>query len=244
MRISATPSPVRVARRAASAPASVVSARVHLGWFASGAAISFLVPYVFTSSFEVQHDLYYAIYFSIALAFLAAYVQATRTDVVRLLKHGLRLSLVLAVPTAAFVMFNVLSRDGTAGAGGLYGVFEVGWRGLAYGTVDALLLTAFPGAVALGVLGGKLAGARKHLIFAAVMLPLVITITAAYHLGYQQFREDGIGSPEIGNTIISVPMLVSGNPVGSIAAHASMHVTADLHAYETDVFLPPQTDAP
>jgi hypothetical protein len=76
------------------------------------------------------------------------------------------------------------------------------------------------------------------------MFPLVLVITGAYHLGYEQFREDGIGPPEIGNTIISVPMLATGNPLGSIAAHASMHVTADIHAYETDVFLPPETEAP
>jgi hypothetical protein len=47
----------------------------------------------------------------------------------------------------------------------------------------------------------------------------------------------------MGNTIISVPSLLTANPVGSIIAHASMHVAADVHAYETDVFLPPQTDA-
>jgi hypothetical protein len=27
-------------------------------------------------------------------------------------------------------------------------------------------------------------------------------------------------------------------------AHASMHVTADIHSYETDLFLPPETEAP
>jgi hypothetical protein len=32
--------------------------------------------------------------------------------------------------------------------------------------------------------------------------------------------------------------------VGSILAHASMHIAAVLHAYETDVFLPPQVEAP
>lgn len=217
---------------------------LHLGWFAAGSLLAFLVPYLFSSLLDLNHDVYYGVYFAIALAFLATYVSATRTDVLALFSAGWRPSLALAVPATAFVVVNVLSRDSTPGAHGLYAVFEVGWRGVAYGTVDALLLTAFPGAVSLGILGGRLSGGRMHLLFAAVMLPLVIIITATYHLGYEQFREDGIGPPEIGNTVISVPMLATGNPLGSIVTHASMHVTADVHAYETDVFLPPQTDAP
>jgi hypothetical protein len=83
----------------------------------------------------------------------------------------------------------------------------------------------------------------RRLGFAAIALPLVIVITAVYHLGYDQFREDGVAKPEIGNTVISVPLLVAVNPAGSIVAHASMHVAAVTHAYETDVFLPPQTTA-
>jgi hypothetical protein len=37
----------------------------------------------------------------------------------------------------------------------------------------------------------------------------------------------------------SVPTLVIVNPIGTPITHAAMHVTAVLHAYETDVFLPP-----
>ena len=74
-------------------------------------------------------------------------------------------------------------------------------------------------------------------------LPLVLLITATYHLGYPQFREDGVGQPEIGNTIMSVPMFATANPIGSVVAHATMHTTAVVHSYETDVFLPPETQA-
>ncbi len=72
-------------------------------------------------------------------------------------------------------------------------------------------------------------------------MPLVLLITATYHLGYPQYREDGVGKPEIGNTIISVPMFATANPIGALIAHATMHTTAVAHSYETDVFLPPKT---
>jgi hypothetical protein len=74
-------------------------------------------------------------------------------------------------------------------------------------------------------------------------LVLVMTITAAYHLGYAQYRDDGIRQPETGNALISAPMLLSTNPVGSVLDHAAMHVSAVLHDYETEVRLPPATSA-
>jgi len=79
--------------------------------------------------------------------------------------------------------------------------------------------------------------------YIAIAVPMILVITATYHLGYPQYCEDGVAKPEVGNTLISIPMLATANPVGSIAAHISMHVTAVTHSYETNVFLPPQTDS-
>ncbi|MGE5636789.1 MAG: hypothetical protein ACM3UV_07610 [Nocardioidaceae bacterium] len=72
---------------------------------------------------------------------------------------------------------------------------------------------------------------------------LIVALTAIYHLGFAQYRQDGVGAPETGNTIISLPMLLSANPLGSIADHAAMHIPAVAHSYETDVRLPPGTTA-
>lgn len=216
----------------------------HLVWFASGTALGFTVPWLFTSVLDFQHDLYYAAYFGAVLGFLALYARVTALDVTAMFRENWRWSIALGVPAAAFVVANVLSQDGTPGPSGAYAVFELGWRGLLYGIVDAVLLTVFPAAVAFSLLSGRLAGFGRRALFAAVMLPMVLLITGAYHLGYDQYREDGIAGPETGNTIISVPTLLSANPLGSVVAHAAMHVAADLHSYETDTFLPPQTDAP
>ena len=53
----------------------------------------------------------------------------------------------------------------------------------------------------------------------------------------------GVGAPETGNAIISMPMLLSTNPIGSVADHAAMHISAVAHSYETDVHLPPPAAA-
>jgi len=73
------------------------------------------------------------------------------------------------------------------------------------------------------------------------MLPLVIIITATYHLGYPQYRQDGLSRPETGNVLISIPTFATANPAGSVVAHVSQHITAVTHAYESRIFNPPVT---
>jgi hypothetical protein len=212
-------------------------------WYGAGAALAFAVPFLFSGQFEFHHDLYLLVYFAVIGAFLGLYVTSTHVDVVDLFRRSWRLSLGLGILSTAFVVLNVLRQDATPRPDGAYVVFELLWRGLLYGTVDALLLTAFPVAVTYAVFRNRVSGWGRRAGFAVLAFVLVVTITATYHLGYAQYREDGIANPEVGNTVISVPALVSTNPLGSVVTHAAMHVTAVAHVYETDVFLPPQTSA-
>jgi hypothetical protein len=230
----------------AAPPTTVARSTVatQLLWFAGIASVAFLVPYLLTSVATINTDVYSLCYFAISLTVLALYVVANGVDLRDLFTRGWKLSLVLGLVAAAFVVWNVLVReDGTPRPDGAYFVFQLGWRGLAYGIVDALLLTALPTAVALSIMDHNIAGWSRHLRFGALVLGLAMVITATYHLGYEQYREDGLSQPETGNVIITIPAIVSGNPLGSVIAHADMHETAVVHAYETDVFLPPQKSA-
>jgi len=214
-----------------------------LAWYGAGALLGFTIPYVFTSLLDVHHDAYYAVYFTSTLAFLAAYVRFAHVDVRALFSRHWRWSVALGAAAAAFLVVSVLTRaDSTPRPDGAYFAFTLGWRGVIYGVVDALLLSAFPVAVAYTMFPRAEAWTGKAGRGALAAL-LVLVITATYHLGYEQYREDGVAAPELGNSVITVPALLTGNPLGSVIAHASMHVTADAHAYETDVYLPPQTDA-
>ena len=215
----------------------------HVVWYGAGVVGGFLIPFVFSSLLDLHHDLYYLIYFILVGAFLGAFVRRHSIDLVAFFRQGFLLSLALGVLIAGFLVFNVLNGDATARPDGAYFAFEVVWRGLIYGAVDALLLTAFPALIAFAVIGGTLTGIGRRLAFAGLVLILTLVITGAYHLGYEQYRDDGIGGPELGNTLISVPTMLSGNPVGALIAHSSMHVAAVTHSYETDLYLPPQTEA-
>jgi hypothetical protein len=148
----------------------------------------------------------------------------------------------LGLASAAFVTWSVLGRiDPTPHPSGAYFAFEILWRGVIYGIVDALLLSAFPGLIARELMQRNIAGPGRRTSYGALTLVLVWIITAAYHAGYKDLQNvTGISQPEIGNTIISVPVIASANPAGSVLAHVSMHLAAVTHAYESKDRLPPQ----
>lgn len=214
----------------------------HAAWFAFAAGVAFAVPFLGVSVLDLQHDLFYLLYFAATACLLLGYVRAEHVDVRGIVGHAWPWSLGLGVVVGIAEIVNVLGRDATDRPDGAYFAFEILWRGVTYGAVDALLLSVLPGLVAYGILRGRVGGIVGKLRFTALALPLVLLITATYHLGYPQFREDGVGQPEIGNTIISVPMFATANPIGAVVAHATMHTTAVVHSYETDVFLPPETE--
>ena len=66
-----------------------------------------------------------------------------------------------------------------------------------------------------------------------------IAMTTAYHSGYSDFRSGKIANPIAGDAIWSIPTLVTLNPIPAPIAHIGLHVTAVLHAYPPDLFLPP-----
>jgi hypothetical protein len=73
----------------------------------------------------------------------------------------------------------------------------------------------------------------------AVAMVASLVMTTVYNLGYRAFRSALLARPVAADLVWSVPTLVTLNPIGAPIAHAGLHVTAVLHSYETDVFLPP-----
>ena len=214
----------------------------HLAWFAVVCALAFLVPYLGVSVLALQHDVFYLVYFAITLAAIAAYVRVEHVDARGLFGLRRRWSLGLGVVVAAALVFNVLNtEDATARPHGMYFVFELAWRGVGYALVDTLLLTGLPCLLAYSLLHGRVDGLTGKLRFTALALPLVLLVTATYHLGYPQYRQDGLGRPLTGNVVISIPAFATANPVGSFVAHVSQHVAAVTHAYESRIFNPPVT---
>lgn len=225
-------------------PRAVPQAARHLVWFAVVCAVAFLVPYLGVSVLALQHDVFYLVYFAVTIALIAGYVRLEHVAAAELFRVRARRSLGIGVVLAGFLVFNVLhGESATARPHGAYFVFELLWRGVGYGLVDTLLLTVFPCLVAYTLLRGNVDGLTGKLRLTALALPLVMIVTATYHVGYPQFRQDGVGKPAIGNVLISIPTFATANPIGSVVAHASQHVAGVTHSYESRVFNPPVTKA-
>jgi hypothetical protein len=214
----------------------------HLVWFLFVCASAFLVPYLGVSVLDMQHDVFYLVYFAVTIVLLASYVRVEQIDVADVFRRRWLWSLGIGVVLAVILVFNVFNtEDATARPHGAYFIFELLWRGVGYGIIDTLLLTIFPCLVAYKLLHGHVEGLKGKLRFTALTLPLVLIVTATYHLGYPQYREDGLSRPETGNVLISIPTFATANPVGSVVAHVSQHVAAVTHAYESPIFNPPVT---
>jgi ABC-type glycerol-3-phosphate transport system permease component len=225
-------------------PRAIPAVVRQLAWFALVCTVAFLVPFLGVTVLDLQHDLFYLVYFALTIALIAGYARAEQVAVGEILGGRRRWSLGAGAVLAVFLVLNVVrTEDATARPHGAYFVFELLWRGVGYGLVDTVLLTVLPCLVAYALLRGRVDGWRGKLRFTALALPLVVAVTAVYHLGYPQYRRDGLGRPETGNVLISIPTFATANPVGSVVAHVSQHVAAVTHAYESRIFNPPATRA-
>ena len=209
-------------------------------WFGAGALIALVIPLVGADLLELHHDLYLLVYFTIAGTFLASFAAHQHVDWRAWLRTRTSWSIGAGALVAFGIVGKVLSDPSMEHPSGAFFWFELAWRGVLYGTMDALLLFVFPAAVAYLLLRD---GQRRHqLRFAALSLLLSLGITATYHLGYPQFRGGDLVQPEIGAVVAWVPTALTGNPIGAVVVHDAYHVAANVHAYGSEVYLPPDLD--
>jgi hypothetical protein len=214
----------------------------HLAWLAVGVAVSFALPYVLADRLGLPRDLYYGLYGAGVLALCAGWMldtgQSLRELVSRRVVLAIGLGLLAAVASVAIVL---ATEDAGSRPGGCELAGAVVWRGLFYGAVDGLLLTAFPIIVVYAALSESRLRRRKggFAVVAAVALAASLVFTATYHLGYSDFRSAKVRKPVAGDLIWAAPVIATANPIGAPIAHAGLHVAAVSHSYDTDLFLPP-----
>jgi hypothetical protein len=216
-------------------------AGLHLAWLAGGLAGGFAVPFLFADTLNLPRDLYYGIYIAFVAAFFVLWARTTRQSVTAMVRRRWLPCLGLTVVASTLLVPVVLGKDATTRPDGLELVGAVLWRGLAYGLADGLLLSAFPILAVFAIFEGTRVRKRVIGTIAVGLAALVasMAMTATYHLGYSDFRSEKVRQPVAGDVVWSAPTLLTLNPIGAPITHAAMHVTAVLHSYETDLFLPP-----
>jgi len=211
----------------------------HLKWILLGVLVGFGASFVFGDLITLPLDLYYLIYFGIVVAFFTIYIKKTQLNLKEWFSRRWVWGILLGLVFGALMVQNVLSRPVTEKFTGPYLAWLIFWRGLIYGAIDGLLLSVFPWMVTWRAFDVEKKPLGKKIAFGFLAWLFILVLTTAYHLGYADFRSKKMIQPNIGNTIISVPTLVSGNPIGSPMVHAIMHITAIIHSPKTELFLPP-----
>jgi hypothetical protein len=214
----------------------------HLKWIILGALVGFGASFIFGDLLTLPLDLYYLLYFTITIIFFAIYIRKTRLNLREWLSRRWVWGVLLGLIFGALMVQNVLSRPATEKFTGPYLAWLIFWRGLVYGAMDGLLLSAFPWIVTWRAFDVEKKPLGKKIAFGLLAWLFILVVTTAYHLGYSDFRSKKIVQPNIGNTIISIPTLISANPIGSPITHAIMHIAAVIHSPKTDLFLPPHRE--
>ncbi len=224
---------------------SGLSPKAATGWLAGSAALLFAVSLIGTDLLGLQHDLYLLIYFTFALGYLAWFASKAGATWRHVLRANWWWSIAFGVLVGAAVIRQVMGQTGTGHPTSGYFVFELIWRGVVYGMVDALVLAVLPAVVAHVVLRGNRRGVVRKVAFGSLVLLFSLIVSAAYHAGYSTYRGDAMAKPLTGTVMWDVPAILTGNPAGAVVAHAAVHTTAVVHQYYggDNHLLPPEQTA-
>jgi hypothetical protein len=214
----------------------------HWRWLAGGFVLAFALPFVLTDVLELNRDVFYGVYAGSVIALLAAWTRSTGYDMRAALRRRWPWAAGLGLLAAALLAVMVVRTEAeTPRPDGLELIAAVAWRGIVYGIADGLLLSVFPILAVFAAFAGSRLDERLRgkLVIGVVALAASLLMTAVYHAGYSDFRSAKLRKPVAGDVVWGLPTLVTLNPIGSPIAHAGLHVSAVLHSYETDTFLPP-----
>lgn len=213
----------------------------HLIWILAAGIVGFAISTIFAGLLQLPRSLFLLPYIGLSALFLYAYILWSRLSIRELFAHNWAWGFAGAALLAIFLVRNILSQPVSPRTTGISLVFDLLWSGVAYGLTDALLLSVLPviaTSQAFTLLNWTATWPGKILVGAIAMLASVL-VTAAYHIGYPEYRGSGMRGPVIGNTTMTLGYLLTTNPLAAILSHITMHVAGILHGPASVVQLPP-----
>ena len=212
-----------------------------LGWLVAAMGLGFGISYVFAGKMNFSRHRYLIPYVSLTTVFLYAFLVRSGIDLGALLVKNWGWGLLAGGLVSLFLVRTVRAQPLSRHTYGAELALDVTWAGLVYGLVDALFLNVMPVMVVwMGgsqfAWAGSVAG-KIGLALLGLLASLLVTLT--YHLGYPEFRNKSVMLVLVGNSLITLAYLLSGNPLGSIVSHTAMHVAAVFQGPDTTIQLPP-----
>jgi hypothetical protein len=101
---------------------------VHALWLAGGMLLAFLMPFVLADSLGLNRDLYYAIYASGVVGYIALWARTTRQPLLRRATNRWPATLALGIVAgAALVLMVYRTEDATSRPGGIEFIAPLLW---------------------------------------------------------------------------------------------------------------------
>jgi hypothetical protein len=209
-------------------------------WVSAAALIGFISSATFSSWLHLSRGAFVLAYGAVAGLFLTTHFITARVRPTVQLRRHWRMGLVGGLVLGGLLAHAVHAQPPSARPAGTSLAWAMIWLGVVYGTLDALLLSVLP---VLTIYGSRppetMLRATARLRSGGLSLLASLAITAAYHVGFAEFRGPALVQPLIGNAILTAGYLITGSPLAAVLGHVIMHEAAILHGMETTAQLPP-----
>ena len=212
-----------------------------LFWIASASVSGFVVAAFFAGYLRLRRNLFLLFYIPLLGLLVLAFFLWNGINLGNLVVQNWIRGLVVAAAVTAMMVKNVLAQRPTPRRSGSALVMDILWPGMAYGLVDALLLSVLPVLAVTMALSdaGWASGGSGHVGLGVLALLASLVVAGIYHLGFPEFRGPSVLGAMVGNGIMSLAFFVTMNPLAAVLPHVIMHVAAILHGRESTYQLPP-----
>jgi hypothetical protein len=209
-----------------------------VAWTVAGALLGFATTLIFSDVLQLARGLFLLPYVAVVGGFVGLFALWHGIDF-RDWARAWPLGVFGAVVVGFFVTRNVLGQPASAAPNGAELVWAIAWFGVVYGLVDALFLNVMPVMLAKANGPWRSRPMGEQILFGVLALAISAVFTAAYHLGFAEYRGIPLFAPLIGNLLLTLSYVLTRSPLAPIGAHIAMHIAGVLHGIETVVQLPP-----
>lgn len=212
-----------------------------LAIFGTACLLVFGISFIFSGLLGLSRRIFLLPYVIVSSAFLVYFFYSAVPVTYNFWTHNWTWGLLITLIAGVFLVKNIYSQPASQDKRGKGLFFDIFWFGFVYGVIDGLMLNVMPVVAAENIINQSAsAGSFSIVLLTAVSaIAASLIITLLYHLGYKEFRNKSILMVLLGNTIITLTFIISGNPLGAVLSHTAMHIAAVIRGPETTLQLPP-----
>ena len=215
--------------------------QISILWLIGASLIGFGTSAIFSGWLKLTRRLFLIPYIAISGLVLFLFLYNNQIVNIEFWLHNWYWGLFASIIAGAILVRNVITQPYSQTVKGLPFYVDIIWFGIAYGIIDGLLLNVMPVVAVLNIfsemsLMGNISG---QILVGLMALMASLVVTLFYHLGYPEFRNKSVLFVLLGNTIITMTFILSGNPLAAVLTHKIMHVAAVFRGPETTIQLPP-----